>query len=62
LRSKAIKSSSTATSKLECLGEEIERRIARADVVIPLLSAASVQSEMLAFEIQWRTSTPEARR
>jgi len=31
---------------------EIERRIARADVVIPLLSAASVQSEMLAYEIQ----------
>ena len=31
---------------------EIEQRIAKADVVIPLLSAASVQSEMLGYEIQ----------
>jgi len=32
--------------------KEIEDRIASADVVIPLLSAASVQSEMLGYEIQ----------
>ena len=31
---------------------EIKQRLARADVVIPLLSAASVQSEMLGYEIQ----------
>lgn len=31
---------------------EIEQRIAEADVVIPLLSAASMQSEMLGYEIQ----------
>jgi hypothetical protein len=31
---------------------EIEQRIANADVVIPLLSASSVQSEMLGYEIQ----------
>ena len=31
---------------------EIEQRISRADAVITLLSAASVQSEMLAYEIQ----------
>src|SRR5262249_37688914 len=31
---------------------EIEQRIANADVVIPLLSAASIQSEMLGYEIQ----------
>ncbi len=31
---------------------EIEERIANADVVIPLLSAASVQSEMFAYEIE----------
>jgi len=31
---------------------EIEQRIASADVVIPLLSSASVQSEMLGYEIQ----------
>ena len=32
--------------------KEIEQRIASADVVIPLLSAASIQSEMLGYEIQ----------
>lgn len=32
--------------------KEIEERIASADVVIPLLSSASVQSEMLGYEIQ----------
>lgn len=32
--------------------KEIEQRIAAADVVIPLLSASSVQSEMLGYEIQ----------
>jgi serine/threonine protein kinase/class 3 adenylate cyclase len=31
---------------------EIEQQIARADVVIPLLSPASIQSEMLAYELQ----------
>jgi serine/threonine protein kinase/class 3 adenylate cyclase len=31
---------------------EIEQRIASADVVIPLISASSVQSEMLGYEIQ----------
>jgi len=32
--------------------KEIERQVRHADVVIPLLSAASVSSEMLAYEIQ----------
>ena len=32
--------------------KEIEQRIASADVVIPLISAASIQSEMLGYEIQ----------
>src|SRR5512146_3583049 len=31
---------------------EIEQRISRADAVVVLLSAASVQSEMLAYEVQ----------
>src|SRR5262249_48358832 len=32
--------------------KEIEERIKKADVVVPLLSAASVSSEMLSYEIQ----------
>ena len=32
--------------------KEIERQVRAADVVIPLLSAASVRSEMMAFEIR----------
>ena len=32
--------------------KEIEQRIATSDIVIPLLSAASIQSEMLQYEIQ----------
>jgi DNA-binding SARP family transcriptional activator len=33
-------------------GQELERQIRAADAVIPLLSPASVESEMLAFEVQ----------
>ena len=32
--------------------KEIERQVRTADAVVPLLSAASVQSEMLAYEVQ----------
>jgi len=38
---------------------EIESKIASADAVIPLLSAASIQSEMLAYEIQLAHSFAE---
>ena len=39
---------------------EIEHQVRHADVVIPLLSAASIQSEMLTWELQTPTTRPSA--